>query len=251
MTLIALGLLSIVLYSRLSAQEPGFNEVYRGADGKVFSRKPNAFLADMIRGRTPGTALDVGMGQGRNAIFLAEQGWQVTGFDISDQGVKQARAEANRLHLKLNAVVASWDNFDFGDDRWDLVVLMYVAPAKNLAAKVIRALRPGGAVIVEDRHLDSLRVWPEGTYRDNELISLFPGLRVLRYEDAWAKPDWQARQLDERLVRLFAQKPPPAQSGCLWEGRQVSEGKTVCWDDVVKFYCGREGWIFTHQTCSR
>lgn len=243
--------LSIILCSTLTAQEPAFNEVYSGADGEVFLRKPNAFLAGMIRGRTPGTALDVGMGQGRNAIFLAEQGWQVTGFDISAQGVKQARAEANRLHLKLNAVVASWDNFDFGDGHWDLIVLMYVAPDKNLAAKVIRALRPGGTVIVEDRHVDSLRVWPEGTFRDNELIALFSGLRVLRYEDAWGKPDWQAKHLDERLVRLFAQKPSPAQAGCLWEGKHVSEGKTVCWDGAAKFRCGSDGWIFTHETCNR
>jgi SAM-dependent methyltransferase len=247
---IGLFLIPVFVCAGQSGQQPAFNEAYRGADGEIFSRKPNAFLAEMIRGRTPGTALDVGMGQGRNAIFLAQQGWQVSGFDISDEGVKQARAEAVRLHLRLNAAVASWDSFDFGSARWDLVVLVYVAPDKNLASKVVHALRPGGAVIVEDRHIDSLRVWPEGTYSNNELMSLFPGLRVLRYEDTWGKPDWQAKHLDERLVRLLAEKPSLPQPGCLWENKQVVEGKSACWDGVVKFECGRNGWVFTHQPCT-
>lgn len=251
MRTVALIFLSIVLVSGQSRHEPPFDEVYRGEDGKVFSRRPNAFLVEMIRARSPGTALDVGMGQGRNAIYLAQRGWQVTGFDISDEGVRQARAEAERRHLKLNAVVASWDKFDFGDARWDLILLMYVAPDKNVASKVIRGLRPGGAVVVEDRHIDSLRVWPEGTYSDNELIGLFSGLRVLRYEDAWGRPDWQARNLNERLVRLFAQKPAPREQGCLWENRRITEGDNVCWDGMVKFQCGLKGWIFTHQPCSR
>jgi SAM-dependent methyltransferase len=214
----------------------------------------------MIRTRTPGTALDVGMGQGRNAIFFAQQGWHVTGFDISDEGVKKARSEATRLHLKLDAVVASWDDFDFGNARWDLIVLVYIAPDKNLVSKVIQALRPGGGVVVEDRHVDSLRVWPEGTYYDNELIELFSGLRVIRYEDACTpprtphcrgKPDWQAKQLDERLVRLFAEKPSPPEYGCFWENKRIAERETVCWDGVVKFQCGHKGWIFTHQPCAR
>lgn len=241
--------LSTSLCGAQNRAEPAFNEVYRGADSGVFSRKPNSFLVEAIRARTPGTALDVGMGQGRNAIFLAQHGWQVTGFDIADEGVKQARKEAARLHLKLNAVAASWDSFDFGDTRWDLVALIYVAPDKNLASKVVHALRPGGVVILEDRHIDSLRVWPEGTYADNELLGLFPGLRVLRYEDVWGKADWQAKHLDERLVRLVAEKPAPRESGCVWEKRSVSEGHSVCWDGAVKFYCGASGWVFTRQPC--
>ena len=49
------------------------------ADKPRFNTKPNAFLVEMVRGRQPGKALDVGMGQGRNAIWLAQAGWDVTG----------------------------------------------------------------------------------------------------------------------------------------------------------------------------
>jgi hypothetical protein len=70
---IGLVLIPVFVSAGQSGQQSAFNEVYRGADGEIFSRKPNAFLAEMICGRTPGTALDVGMGQGRNAIFLASK----------------------------------------------------------------------------------------------------------------------------------------------------------------------------------
>jgi SAM-dependent methyltransferase len=52
---------------------------------------PSKLLIEVTQGRKPGTALDLGMGQGRNAIYLAGQGWDVTGVDISDVAVEQAK----------------------------------------------------------------------------------------------------------------------------------------------------------------
>ncbi len=62
-----------------------FNNIYSNAPG--FSTNANALLVSAVTGRKPGRALDVGMGQGRNAVFLAVEGWNVTGFDISDVGL--------------------------------------------------------------------------------------------------------------------------------------------------------------------
>ena len=214
--------LSVTVVSSLFAysqpREPEFNEVYRGEAGTVFSSKPNVFLVRSLQHRKPRRALDAGMGQGRNSIFLAQHGWDVTGFDISDEGVRQARLQATRRGLKLNAVVSSFEQFDLGEDRWDLIVLTYVSPDRNYALKLVHSLRPGGAIVMEDRHVDSRRVWPEGTYRDNELLSFFPGLRVTHYEDVWDRPDWQAKHLHERILRIMAEKPAAPQSGCSWEG---------------------------------
>jgi len=111
-------------------------------------------------------------------------------------------------------------------------------------------LKPGGAVLVEDRHLDTKQVWPAGTFRNNELVSLFPGLRALRYEDVWARPDWSAVTQDQRLVRLFAEKSLPQEPGCLWEGKPAREGSSVCWQTMV-FRCGQEGWLFTRDKCTQ
>src|SRR3954454_16318440 len=63
-----------------------FNQLY-AAPSNLFSALPNAFLARTVSGLKPGRALDIAMGQGRNSIFLAKQGWEVTGYDISDTGL--------------------------------------------------------------------------------------------------------------------------------------------------------------------
>lgn len=84
------------------AARQSYNEIYKDT-AKVYSTAPNAFLVRTVSGRKAGRALDVGMGQGRNALWLAEQGWDVTGIDVSDEGVAQARAEAGRRGLRLKA----------------------------------------------------------------------------------------------------------------------------------------------------
>jgi SAM-dependent methyltransferase len=229
------------------AQADQYNPVYRGEAGEVFSRKPNQLLMDTVRQRTPGTALDVAMGQGRNAIYLAQQGWDVTGFDSADEGVREAEARAKRLGVNLRTEVTTIEKFDFGVSRWDLIVLTYV-PTKAVAPQVSRALKPGGVVVIEDRHLDTRRVWLAGTFANNELIALFPELRVLKYEDLWARPDWSARQIDERLVRLVAEKTAPPPPGCLWDGKVQTEGRHVCWG-ALKLTCTKDGWQVSRDKC--
>ena len=80
----------------------------------------------MAEGRKPGRALDVGMGQGRNAIYLAQQGWDVSGFDPADKAVALAQQEAKRLGVSLRTQIVGDDEFDFGRNQWDLIVLSYV-----------------------------------------------------------------------------------------------------------------------------
>jgi len=244
-----LGWLQFVLCAYAFAQADQYNPIYRGEAGEVFSTKPNAFLVEMVRLRKAGTALDVGMGQGRNSIFLAQQGWDVTGIDSSDEGIVQARKQADRLGLKIRAEVTTFEKFDFGENRWDLIVLTY-EPTKAIAPLVARALKPGGAVLVEDRHLDTRRVWPAGTFADNELVTLFSGLRVLRYEDVWARPDWSARGVEERLVRLFAEKPVARALGCIWDAKPVPPNGTACFG-VVQLRCDETGWSVTREKCER
>src|SRR6266481_4040146 len=72
-----------------------YDEVY-SKSSDMFSAMPNASMVRMLTGRKPGRALDVAMGQGRNALWLASQGWAVTGFDISPVGIEVARKEAEK-----------------------------------------------------------------------------------------------------------------------------------------------------------
>jgi len=177
------------------------------AENPTFNTKPNAFLVQMTKGLSPGKALDVGMGQGRNAIFLAQQGWDVTGFDPAEKAVAAANAEAARQKLKLTTFIVGSEEFDFGKDRWDLIVLSYVS-LRDLEQAIFNSLKPGGRVIVEGFHRDATKGRSIGggvVFDTNELLTLFGKFRILHYEDANGVGDFGGPQ-EIRLVRLCAQK---------------------------------------------
>ena len=179
-----------VLYDEVYSKPPDFNT------------KPNALLVRAIEGRKPGAALDIAMGQGRNGLHLARKGWTVTGFDVSEVGLRSARAAAAKEGLKLNAVLASDEEFDFGRARWDLIALIY-SLEKRSAARARDALKPGGLIVVEAGHKSASGAPFE--YDTNELLKIFEGFRILFYEEAAGAADWSHKPI--RLVRLIAQKP--------------------------------------------
>jgi SAM-dependent methyltransferase len=180
-------------------------------DKPGFNVEPTAFLVEVVKNLKLGDALDVGMGQGRNALFLAKQGWSVTGFDVSEVGVAQAREQAKNSGLTVNCIVQSSEEFNWGKDRWDLIVVTYFPQLRRSVPKIIESLRPGGLVVIEAYHKDVALDRPEGagagvTFDSNELIKLFAPLRILNYQDVRAKADWGL--FDTRLVRLLALKDP-------------------------------------------
>lgn len=179
----------------LTSQKPSFNT------------NPNAFLVEMAKGRKPGTALDVGMGQGRNALWLAQQGWQVTGFDPAADAVALAQKNAAALGVQIKTEVTTREAFDFGDSRWDLILISY-AGGREVPAQIQRALRPGGILIIEGFHRDAARGRSIGggvVFDTGELPKLFPGLRVVRYEEPVSKADFGQQMV--RLVRYCAERP--------------------------------------------
>ena len=190
-----------------------WNELYAKREGK--EHRFNKFLAETVKGMKPGKALDIGMGQGRNSLFLAALGWEVTGFDISEVGVKQARAEATRRGLKIDAQVGDSNKYDYGKAKWDLVLGMYMYQYLDRnAAKVVASLKPGGILVVEGIHRDigkgNLRGDPYG-YRNNELLRVFSALRIRHYEDTVTQADWdRSGGKAVPLVRLLAVKHVPA-----------------------------------------
>ena len=166
---------------------------------------PNQFLTTMLESRTPGTALDIAMGQGRNALLMASYGWEVTGFDISDVAIDLARSDAAERGLHVDAVVADAIDFDYGAERWDLVSAIYVHNLLTARADdIMRSLKPGGILVVEGFHRDEVGFG----YRTNELLDTFGTLAVLHYEEADGIPDqiWGARGETFRFVRLVAEK---------------------------------------------
>jgi 2-polyprenyl-3-methyl-5-hydroxy-6-metoxy-1,4-benzoquinol methylase len=130
---------------------------YFAAEKPGFNTHPNAFLIDMVKGRRPGKALDVAMGQGRNSLWLAQQGRDVTGFDIADQAMATANEQAAKLGVKIHTEVNTIGAFDYGENRWDLMLLSY-AGAGPAPDRIERALKPGGFLVVEGFHEDASQI---------------------------------------------------------------------------------------------
>ena len=177
-----------------------YNRVY--SEAPQFNTKPNQLIIDAIENLKPGKALDVGMGQGRNSTYLARKGWSVTGFDVASVGLQKAQEQAATLGLSIRCVLASDEEFDFGREQWDLIVIIY-AIEKRSVYRVAQALAPGGVVVIEAGHQETSGANFE--YATNELLHIFDGFRILRYEDTAGSYDWGNERI--RLVRLVSQKP--------------------------------------------
>ena len=187
-----------------------FDRVYTTREG-FFSQKPNLFLAQAIQGIKPGAALDVSMGQGRNSIYLAQQGWEVTGFDIADEGLAIARSNARKAGLKIQAIQSGYQEFGFGKSQWDLVAMIYAFfPIRDASyiRKLIDSIRPGGIIVFEhflspDPIEAAGRI---GVPAENELLKTFSGFHVIRYEEVTEIADWVASGKPAPIVRLLATK---------------------------------------------
>lgn len=169
-----------------------------------FSTAPNTFMTEVVKGLKPGRALEIGMGQGRNTVYLAKLGWNVSGLDISERGMEIARKSAEAAGVRITTIKASMDDFEYGVGQWDLIVATY--EGVSWLEQAAKGLKPGGFVVMEaySRTAQSL---PRSGFGPNELLKLFmdQNLEVVRYEDVEAKPDW-AREVG-RVVRMFARKP--------------------------------------------
>ncbi len=87
----------------------------------TFSKEANNLLRQTTKTMQPGKALCVAMGQGRNALYLARNGWEVTGFDLVDGAVGYAVEQAKKEQIELLMEIASFDTYDFGNNKWDLI----------------------------------------------------------------------------------------------------------------------------------
>jgi SAM-dependent methyltransferase len=118
----------------------------------VWSAGPNRFLPAEVAGSAPGRALDLACGEGRNAIWLASEGWSVTGVDFSGVALDKARRIAHDRGVDVDWVLADVRTYEPQARTYDLVILFYLQlPGPELAA-VLRhaeqAVAPQGTLLV-------------------------------------------------------------------------------------------------------
>ena len=161
-----------------------WNSKYK-TEGYLFGEKPIPFLVDNLHLLPKGKALDIAMGEGRNGVYLATQGFNVTGLDISEKGLEKAHRLAKKNNVTIKTKVVDLENFQIEPNTYDVILCSYYMQ-KDLFRQFQSGLKPGGMIVVETYKVDYLkyarfsRKWALNT---NELLDIFKGLRVIRYQD--------------------------------------------------------------------
>lgn len=131
-----------------------------GEAGRLFGVEPNRFLVAEVERLIPGRALDLACGAGRNAVWLAEQGWTVTGADFSDVALAEAARLAGERGVDVEWVDADLRAWEPPAATFDLVVVLYLqvpeAERRVVLARAAAAVAPGGTLLVVGHDLENL-----------------------------------------------------------------------------------------------
>jgi SAM-dependent methyltransferase len=180
----------------------------------VWSAGPNQFVEAEVAGLTPGRAVDLAAGEGRNAIWLAHQGWRVTAVDFSQAGLDKGRALAGDLPVEwVCADATTWS----GDGDYDLCVIAYLQLVAEQRRAAVRhgfaALRPGGTFLLVAHDTTNLTEGTGGPQSAEVLMTAeevlgdldgerFEVERAERVTREVAKPDGSTLTAYDALVRV-------------------------------------------------
>ncbi len=154
------------------------NEVY------IFGTKPIAFIRDNLKLLPKGKVLDIAMGEGRNGVYLAANGYDVEGIDISEVGLKKAHKLAEQNNTKITTRVVDLEKAQLEKDKYDVVLCSYYMQ-RDLIPQMKAAVKKGGVVVFETYNEDYLKYRkfnPKWALKTNELLELFKDFKILRYQ---------------------------------------------------------------------
>lgn len=167
-----------------------WNRRYRGQE-LLWSAEPNRFLVEEVEDLAPGRALDLGAGEGRNAIWLAERGWAVTAVDFSEVALQKAQRMAAERNVDIELVQADLTEYRPEPAAFDLVLLLYIHLPRPEMTTVVEhaagAVASGGTFLLigHDRtnldHGHGGPQSPEVLYDAEEIAGMLSGLEI---EDA-------------------------------------------------------------------
>ena len=149
--------------------------------------EPSKFLANNISLLSKGKVLDVAMGRGRNAIFLAGMGFEVEGVDISQESVDKALETASKSGVEIKGVVADLEtSYHIRESAYD-VIICFNYLQRSLIEDIKAGLRPAGMIVYETYIIDQARFQrpknPDYLLKHNELLHMFRDFRCLRYHE--------------------------------------------------------------------
>jgi tellurite methyltransferase len=171
----------------------------------VFGKEPAPFLSSHLKLLPPpGRALDIAMGEGRNAVFLAKHGFNVTGVDISEVAIAKAKRLARENRVVVRVVNADLSTYTIRPGTYDLIVNIDFL-LRDLIPQIKRGLKKGGVVVFENYTMDQLKnaggatLQKEFLLKKGELAELFKDFKILVYEET--------NDGKNAFASLIAQKP--------------------------------------------
>ena len=166
----------------------GWDSRYQAAE-LVWGGEPNRFVEAEFTRTAPGRALDLAAGEGRNAIWLAQAGWQVTAVDFSAIAIDRGRRLAGRQGMTVDWVVADVGDYQPEPGAFDAVIVAYLQlPADDLRpilARAAQAVAPGGRILVVGHDVTNIADGiggpqdPAILYTPDAIAAALPGLRIL------------------------------------------------------------------------
>jgi thioredoxin reductase/SAM-dependent methyltransferase len=187
--------------ARPSANEADWDRRYSGE--QMWSGNPNGALVNELTGVPPARALDVGAGEGGDALWLAERGWTVTASDISRRALDRIEAEAARRGLAVDLRHADANGLDaFAAEAYDLVIAMYASIPRTSDERgvhnLLDAVAPGGLLLVVSHDLEPMRA-PVDTRTHSRAYDPDAYVRTDDVADALAaSPGWKVEAHERR-----------------------------------------------------
>jgi ubiquinone/menaquinone biosynthesis C-methylase UbiE len=187
--------------------------------GYLFGKEPNHFLAKQANILSSGKALAIADGEGRNSIWLAEQGLTVDAFDFSPIAIEKAQQLAKSKGVQVNFICSDWESFAWQENQYDYVVGIFFQFADpndraQLFKQMDRSLKSGGTMIIQgygEKQLEYKTGGPgvlENLYNEGLLKSSFPTYEVLElitYDQEVSEGDGHAGM--SNLVGFVGKKP--------------------------------------------
>lgn len=161
----------------------------------AYGKDPNIFFKEWLTKFEPGAILMPADGEGRNGVFAAGLGWEVTSFDLSTEGQSKALQLAKERHITIEYIVGDLEELQFEKETFDAIGLVYAHfPAEKKAAfhrKLSEYLKPGGIIILEafsKKHIEYIELDPkiggpkeiDMLYSQSEILADFKHYEVLK-----------------------------------------------------------------------
>ncbi len=196
------------LYQEVSGDEPevgkGYWDNLYSTDQYVFGRDPSSFLRSHLDVIPLGRALDIGMGEGRNAVFLAKKGFEVEGVDLSEVALGKANRLARDQGVRIRTILSDVARFPIRPDVYSVILNINFLDRRILPS-IRKGLRRGGVVVFENATTDQLRnpggkdLRREYLLEPGELRRVFAGFEIL--------VDQEVNDGKEAVARMIARKP--------------------------------------------